>query len=439
MTRTRIRVHIGTTAGPAEIQRLTPEPPDIRSVVCLDGRAVALPISRDYESFVRRPTGIVERVWGGAAFRLDVGARITDGLSWQLGAFLAHGLHAAGRLAERGSNASGMIWATGEVDAALAVRPVDEVARKLELSVELLRGHAALRPWVMVPHEAAGLARSTLVALGLDGCCRVLGVSRAAEALAAVGLVLHDPAAGAPRTSAASNAPRRRWRLAALAATLMLLPALGAAGWMAWNWRLTVLDWTHQAEAGDLVQLDQHLSTVAATASCLTCATAARLFRDWLATQLPPGGPLVQVEETRRSAYGGCGATASPSSRLALSDAPGAGVSVGLCRARYLVGGAPFVAVFVSSPALRQGSDNAVAGAGEVAVTVDVPPLLIYATEQRVVALASRLPVDKTLAWLRPLLPPPPGGLPDATVARLAEMGVAVRVLHHRIDPDRGM
>ncbi len=90
---TLVRVHVGTTEGPAEIQRITDEPPGIRSVVCLDGKAVALPISADYDSFVRRPTGVVERLFGHSAFRMDVGARITDGLSWQLGALVAHSLY----------------------------------------------------------------------------------------------------------------------------------------------------------------------------------------------------------------------------------------------------------------------------------------------------------------------------------------------------------
>ena len=102
---TLVRVHVGTTEGPAEIQRITDEPPGIRSVVCLDGKAVALPISADYDSFVRRPTGVVERLFGHSAFRMDVGARITDGLSWQLGALVAHSLHPANRLAMGGQPA----------------------------------------------------------------------------------------------------------------------------------------------------------------------------------------------------------------------------------------------------------------------------------------------------------------------------------------------
>ncbi len=55
-----IRLFILTTDGPVEVQRITAEDPSVKSVICLDGRAVSLPISPDYEAFVRTPTGVVE-------------------------------------------------------------------------------------------------------------------------------------------------------------------------------------------------------------------------------------------------------------------------------------------------------------------------------------------------------------------------------------------
>ena len=100
-----IRVFIATTDGPAEVQRIAEEDPDVKSVVCLDGKAVALPISPDYDAFVRAPTGVIERSYGHRAFRLDVSREISSGLSWQLGIFIAHALHVAGRLAEDGTTA----------------------------------------------------------------------------------------------------------------------------------------------------------------------------------------------------------------------------------------------------------------------------------------------------------------------------------------------
>jgi len=55
-----ITVYILTTQGPVRIQRITEEQTGIQSVICLDGRAQALPISSRYDAFVRNPTGVIE-------------------------------------------------------------------------------------------------------------------------------------------------------------------------------------------------------------------------------------------------------------------------------------------------------------------------------------------------------------------------------------------
>ncbi len=86
----QVTVHIATTDGPAEIERLTAEDPEVRSVVCLGGKAVALPISADYDAFVRKPTGVIEAYFGHGAWRIDLARPISGGMSWQLGAFIAH-------------------------------------------------------------------------------------------------------------------------------------------------------------------------------------------------------------------------------------------------------------------------------------------------------------------------------------------------------------
>jgi hypothetical protein len=248
---TAVRVYVGTTEGPAEIQRLTEESPDIRSVVCLDGKAVALPISGDYDSFVRRPTGVVERLYGHSAYRMDVAARITDGLSWQLGALLAHALHAAGRLASGTSPAGSAAWATGEVDVALAVRRVDAVPRKLHTSADLLRGFAATRTpvLVLVPRENAADARAALDELHLLQGCRLVAVATAAEAFSALGLAAATDPAGMPR----QQSPRpvgRRWAWAA--ACLPVLSAAGAALAFTGAWREPVATWTRLADSGEI-------------------------------------------------------------------------------------------------------------------------------------------------------------------------------------------
>ena len=127
-----VRVAVLTTTGPAEVERITEEDPELSSVVCLGGKAVSLPVSRAYDAFVREPTGVVQRHFGHPAYRIDVSAPIDEGYSWQLGLLAAHALAAAGRLAGKGDAADRVIWATGEVDRDLNVLPVDHVARKLD-------------------------------------------------------------------------------------------------------------------------------------------------------------------------------------------------------------------------------------------------------------------------------------------------------------------
>ena len=129
-----VRVVIGTTNGPSEVQRLAKEDSDVRSVVCLDGTTRALPISADYDAFVRKPTGVVQTLFGHPVYRMDVSAPIDGGHSWQLGALLAHALFHAGSLAENGEEVYAVAWLTGQVDNSLSIRPVENVRAKLERS-----------------------------------------------------------------------------------------------------------------------------------------------------------------------------------------------------------------------------------------------------------------------------------------------------------------
>jgi len=129
-----IRVYIATTDGPVEIQRITREDPEVRSVVCLDGTAKALPISRAYDNFVKEPTGVIQRSFKHPAFRMDVDKPITDGNSWQLGAFIAHALFNEDRLAAPQDDVDNALWLTGELDRDLNIRPVNHIKDKLEAS-----------------------------------------------------------------------------------------------------------------------------------------------------------------------------------------------------------------------------------------------------------------------------------------------------------------
>lgn len=121
-----ITVYILTTQGPVRIQRITEEEPGIQSVICLDGRAQALPISSRYDAFVRNPTGVIERATGHGAYRVDVDKIIDDGDSWQLATYIAH-------MVESVDEAKDIhIFATGEVDRDLNIRSVGYVSEKLD-------------------------------------------------------------------------------------------------------------------------------------------------------------------------------------------------------------------------------------------------------------------------------------------------------------------
>jgi len=150
---TAIRVFILTTDGPVEVQRITAEDPGVKSVICLDGKAVALPVSPAYEAFVRSPTGVIESCFGHPAYRLDVSGRISEGLSWQFGVFLAHALNNTGRLGGEGADVA--VLTTGEVDHDLNVLPVEAVSEKLMLAEplvnELVAGGVATT--VLIPQD----------------------------------------------------------------------------------------------------------------------------------------------------------------------------------------------------------------------------------------------------------------------------------------------
>ncbi|WP_417819794.1 hypothetical protein [Terasakiella sp.] len=167
-----IRIYIATTEGPVEVQRITREDPNVRSVVCLDGTAKALPISRAYDSFVKEPTGIIQRSYLHSAFRMDVDKPITDGNSWQLGAFVAHALFQENQLASSEDKVLNAIWLSGEVDRDLNVRPVDHIEEKLLASKELFERLRAedVRVFCFIP-GGAGLVPDDdfLERMNIDG------------------------------------------------------------------------------------------------------------------------------------------------------------------------------------------------------------------------------------------------------------------------------
>lgn len=156
----QVTVHIATTDGPAAIERLTAEDPEVRSVVCLGGKAVALPISADYDAFVRKPTGVIEAYFGHGAWRIDLARPISGGMSWQLGAFIAHGLAEAGRLAAPDDPVKLALWASGEVDRDLKVGAVRHIGLKLDRSRDTFARLRADGVGILIAVPAANAAEA---------------------------------------------------------------------------------------------------------------------------------------------------------------------------------------------------------------------------------------------------------------------------------------
>jgi len=137
----RIAILIATTAGPVLVDRITPEPAP-QSMVCLRRQSEVLPISPDYDDFVRPGSGVIMREFGPydeGAFRLDVSGLIGTGLSWQLGVFAAHAVFKSDQCALSSlEEADLIIWLSGTVDNDLNVGDVDHMSEKVEASAGML-------------------------------------------------------------------------------------------------------------------------------------------------------------------------------------------------------------------------------------------------------------------------------------------------------------
>lgn len=232
-----VRVYIATTAGPVAIQRITEEDPDVNSVICLAGKAVALPVSGAYDAFVRNPTGIVQRHFKHNAYRIDVSEKIDEGYSWQLGVFAAHALHRAARLATPKDIAATVVIATGEVDRDLDILAVDGVAEKISQIEEIFPDIVsdAERVLIAVPPGSEAPWRHAFGNVEFSGAVEILGPANAAELLDKLGVPIAAPEASsapappsAPDTSPAP--PRRRGRILVLGAILALAAMAAAAG-----------------------------------------------------------------------------------------------------------------------------------------------------------------------------------------------------------------
>ncbi|MDD9917095.1 MAG: hypothetical protein OXT01_20805 [Rhodospirillaceae bacterium] len=279
---TAIRVFILTTDGPVEIQRITEEDPGVKSVICLDGKAVALPVSPAYEAFVRSPTGVIESCFGHPAYRLDVSGRISEGLSWQFGVFLAHALHKAGRL--DGSAADVAVLTTGEIDRDLNVLSVDAVAEKLMLAQPLLDSLVAdgVATTILVPQDNAEAAA--------DGSS-LAPVASVAQAFTLLGLDLPEKTVPV-QVATASDRPRSS-AVPILTIAALLIAGIGAAWWLVERDRKPVVASSAQAEATTVAAVVPTVETPAVKPAPVSASP--QLLTTLVERRAPPGKSCAAV------------------------------------------------------------------------------------------------------------------------------------------------
>ena len=143
------KVLIATTRGPVEVVSITKEEPEIRSVLCLNESFQELPISSSYESFVRRPTGIIEQLTGHASYRTDLSGPITQGSSWQLGLTIAH-LFEANEATEKKTASGKIIFSTGSVSPNGKIGPAKEISEKWKSFVDYLAGNGSVKNQLII-------------------------------------------------------------------------------------------------------------------------------------------------------------------------------------------------------------------------------------------------------------------------------------------------
>jgi hypothetical protein len=244
----KLRVLVATTNGPVEVLLLTEEDAAIgRCVACIGGTTETADIAAAYHAFVVRPTGIIESRFGHSCYRLDVSGRIDAGSSWQLGVLAAHGLLAAGRLAQENDTADAVLWATGSVRPVdLTVGAVSHVPEKLANSLDRLKQERAAGRRVLLAMPAANAAElsSELVtelatqgfeAIDLtrvqplfDALAMPLPVGTGKVPVSTTNGIVAAALAVTP-TTALAVAPRRRRLVPAVAAMALLLAVAGAA------------------------------------------------------------------------------------------------------------------------------------------------------------------------------------------------------------------
>ena len=138
-------VVIPTTKSVVGISDIIIEDPLVSSVICENNSLEALPISSQYDSFVKSPTGIIEKITGNSSYRIDITTKIEQGKSWQLAIAIAHILENKKLLSfsnEKNliaNNNTSVIWASGTINANLDVKGINYLDQKIKKSLPFFR------------------------------------------------------------------------------------------------------------------------------------------------------------------------------------------------------------------------------------------------------------------------------------------------------------
>ena len=135
-----LKVYVLTTSGVSEIIRIETQDNRLKSVICEHARYSPLPISPDYHFFVSSPTGIIQTYFGEHSFRTEVSTPINQGLSWELGLFVAHWVSWANNT-ESSIGEIQHVFISGRLSPSLTIHAVDAIEEKIEGLDQWLKTH----------------------------------------------------------------------------------------------------------------------------------------------------------------------------------------------------------------------------------------------------------------------------------------------------------
>ena len=138
-------VIIPTTNNVVGINDIVKEDPLVSSVICENNNLEALPISPFYNSFVKSPTGIIEKLVGHSSFRTDITKPIHNGKSWQLAIAIAHiflknnilNFSTENQLLTKKTEE--IIWASGTINSNLEIKKINYLDQKIYNSMSFFK------------------------------------------------------------------------------------------------------------------------------------------------------------------------------------------------------------------------------------------------------------------------------------------------------------